>query len=240
MPRFFVDKRPVGGCLNIFGEDARHIARSLRMAVGEKITVCSGGVDYLCELKKISDSSVLCEVISEEKSREPSIRLTLFQALPKQDKLELIIQKAVELGVCEIVPVMTKRCIARPEKSQFDKKLERLQRISLEAAKQSGRGIIPQVSGIISFDECLKRLCDCDLPLICYEKQGGKRLSEIDFSAAGSVGILIGAEGGFEPEEAKSAISQKVIPVWLGDRILRCETAAITASAVVMSLTGNL
>lgn len=240
MPRFFVDEKPIDGVLRIFGEDARHIARSLRMAVGEKITVCAYGTDYLCELTKISDTAVTCSVISEEKSREPSIRLTLFQALPKQDKLELIIQKAVELGVSEIVPVMTKRCIARPEKGQFEKKLERLKRISLEAAKQSGRGIIPSVSGIIDFDECLKRLAECDVGLMCYEKTGGKRLGDIDFSGAETVGLFIGSEGGFEAYEAERAIGAGVTPVWLGDRILRCETAPIAASAIIMSLTGNI
>lgn len=240
MPRFFVDEKPQNGTVTVFGEDARHIARSLRMAVGEKITVCCSGTDYLCELKKISDTAVVCEVISEEKSREPGISLTLFQALPKQDKLELIIQKSVELGACEVVPVMTKRCIARPEKGQFDKKLDRLTRISLEAAKQSGRGIIPTVSGIISFDECLKRLQDFDLPLICYEKQGGKRLSELDFGGVKTVGLLIGSEGGFEREEAEKAVSAGAIPVWLGDRILRCETAPLASIAIIMSLTGNI
>ena len=240
MPRFFVDEKPIDGILTIFGEDARHIARSLRMAVGEKITVCSGGVDYLCELKKISDTTVTCEVISEETSREPSVKLTLFQALPKQDKLELIIQKAVELGACEVVPVMTKRCIARPEKGQFDKKLERLQRISLEAAKQSGRGIIPLVSGIIDFDECLRRLTECDLALMCYEKEGGKRLSELSFDGVKHIGLFIGSEGGFEASEAERAVQAGAVPVWLGDRILRCETAPIAAIAVIMSLTGNI
>ena len=240
MPRFFVDEKPINGVLSIFGEDARHIARSLRMAVGEKITVCSGGVDYLCELKKISDATVTCEVISEEISREPSVKLTLFQALPKQDKLELIIQKAVELGACEVVPVMTKRCIARPEKGQFDKKLERLQRISLEAAKQSGRGIIPTVSGIIDFDECLRRLKECELALICYEKQGGKRLSELSFEGVKHIGLFIGSEGGFEAQEAEKAVEYGTVPVWLGDRILRCETAPIASIAVIMSLTGNI
>lgn len=240
MPRFFVDDKPQNGTLSVFGEDARHIARSLRMAIGEKITVCSNGTDYLCELKKISDTAVLCEVISEESSREPSITLTLFQALPKQDKLELIIQKAVELGACEVVPVMTKRCVARPEKGQFDKKLERLGRISLEAAKQSGRGIIPQVSGIITFEECLERLKACDLSLICYEKQGGKRLSEIDFSGVKTVGVFIGSEGGFEAAEAEKAVSAGAVPIWLGDRILRCETAPLAAISIIMSLTGNI
>lgn len=239
MPRFFVDEAPVGGNIIISGDDARHIGRSLRMAVGEQVTVCSGGVDFLCRLEKITDSEVVCSVISSEKSKEPNISLTVFQALPKLDKLELIVQKSVELGAVGVVPVLTKRCISRPEKNQFEKKLERLNKISLEAAKQSGRGIIPQVSGIISFENCLERMKKLDLGLICYEK-GGKRLSELEYPVGGSVGVLIGPEGGFEQSEAEIAASEGLIPVWLGDRILRTETAPIAAAAIIMNLTNNI
>lgn len=239
MPRFFVDEKPAGGNIIIVGEDARHIGRSLRMAVGERITVCAGGVDHLCRLEKISDSEVVCSVISSEISKEPSVRLTLYQALPKLDKLEFIVQKAVELGAAEIVPVLTKRCVSRPDSERFDKKLDRLNKISLEAAKQSGRGIIPRVSGIISFEDCLKRLSCEDMALICYEK-GGKRLSALNFPKSGKIGVLIGSEGGFEPSEAESAKASGVVPVWLGDRILRCETAPIAALAIIMNLTDNI
>ena len=239
MPRFFVDDAPSDGFINIFGEDARHIGRSLRMAVGEEITACHAGVDYLCRLEKISDAAVTAEVISSEKSKEPNIELTLYQALPKYDKLELIIQKSVELGVTKIVPVMTKRCISRPEKGQFEKKRERLQKIALEAAKQSGRGIIPQVSGIIPFEKCLEEMRSLDLGLICYEK-GGERLNAQKYPIGGKIGLLIGSEGGFEQAEADLAVSAGIIPIWLGDRILRCETAPIAATAVIMNLTGNI
>ena len=239
MPRFFIDEPPINGEILIQGEDARHIGRSLRMAVGEEITACCAGTDYLCRLEKISDSAVIAGVISSEKSKEPNIELTLYQAVPKTDKLELIIQKAVELGAVKIVPVMTKRCISRPEKSQFDKKRERLQKIALEAAKQSGRGIIPQVSGIISFEKCLEEMRGLDLGLICYEK-GGERLSSLKYPVGGSIGLLIGSEGGFDPSEAEDAVSAGITPIWLGDRILRCETAPLAAIAVIMSLTGNI
>lgn len=240
MPRFFVDEPPVGGAAMIFGEDACHIGRSLRMAVGEEITVCCGGRDYFCRLEKISDSEVCARVVGSEPSKEPSIDLTLYQAVPKLDKLEFIVQKAVELGARKIVPVLTKRCISRPDDERFGKKLQRLQKISLEAAKQSGRGIIPEVSGIISFEECLKELSGQDAGLMLYEKEGGKRLWDINFRELKSVGVLVGSEGGFEKDEAEAALKSGITPIWLGDRILRCETAPIAAMAVIMNLSGNL
>ena len=239
MPRFFVDEPPINGEVLISGEDAHHIGRSLRMAVGEEITVCHSRTDYLCRLEKISDSAVIAKTISEERSKEPNIELTLYQALPKMDKLELIVQKAVELGAVKIVPVMTRRCIARPEKAQFDKKRDRLQKIALEAAKQSGRGIIPTVSGIISFEKCLDEMNGFDLGLICYEK-GGQRLSKQKYPIGGKIGLLIGSEGGFDQIEAEAAVSAGIIPIWLGDRILRCETAPVAAISIIMNLTDNI
>ncbi len=239
MPRFFSAEPPENGAFTITGDDARHIGRSLRMAVGDGITVCFGRRDFLCRLEKISDGAVIAKIISEENSKEPSVSLTLYQALPKADKLELIIQKAVELGALRIVPVMTRRCVARPEKAQFEKKLTRLNKISAEAAKQSGRGIIPEVSGIISFEECLREAGGLDLSLICYEK-GGKRLNEISLPENGSIGVIVGSEGGFEAEEAEMALESGAVPVWLGDRILRCETAPLAAISIIMNLTGNM
>ena len=239
MPRFFSDLPPESGYITIAGEDARHIGRSLRMAVGEEITVCHGGTDYRCALEKITDVEVSARVISSEKSCEPSICLTLYQALPKADKLEFIIQKAVELGAVKIVPVMTRRCVSRPDGEKFSRKLERLRKIALEAAKQSGRGIIPEVSGIISFEKCLDEVSALDLGLICYEK-GGERLNEQKFPEGGKIGLIIGSEGGFDPEEAKSAVNRGIKPIWLGDRILRCETAPVAAISVIMNLTDNI
>ena len=207
MPRFFIDVPPAGENIIISGDDARHIGRSLRMAAGENITVCCGGRDYLCRLEKISDISVTAKIISVEDSKEPSVNLILYQALPKLDKLELIIQKAVELGASRIVPVMTKRCVSRPDSAQFEKKRERLQRISLEAAKQSGRGI---------------------------------RLNQANLPKNGAIGLLVGPEGGFEAYEAEEAEKNGVKKIWLGDRILRCETAPLAAISIIMNLTDNI
>ena len=135
MPRFFLENINTDNPV-LTGEDARHIGRSLRMKPGEKITVCSCGTDYFCEISSITEDTVFLN-IKEQKlcSAEPSVDLTLFQAIPKQDKLEHIIQKSVELGVSKIVPVLTRRCVSRPDKKDFEKKLVRLNKIALEAAK---------------------------------------------------------------------------------------------------------
>ena len=135
MPRFFSGEAPFENSINLYGDDARHIGRSLRMRLGDVITVCYDKVDYSCRILKISDEVINLEVIDESPSLEPDIELTLYQAVPKLDKLELIVQKATELGAVRIVPVMTARCVSRPDSKQFSKKRERLERIALEAAK---------------------------------------------------------------------------------------------------------
>ncbi len=239
MPRFFVSEPPAGGIITIDGADAQHIGKSLRMAVGDELTVCHDGVDYQCEIISITREDVTLKVISELPSSEPNIELTLFMAVPKLDKLELIVQKSVELGAVRICPVLTKRCISRPDNERFKAKRERLQKIALEAAKQSGRGIIPEVSDIMSFDECVNELAKMDLGIVCYEK-GGVSLKDIEIPERSKIGLFIGSEGGFEPSEIEVLEENGVRKVWLGDRILRCETAPIAATAIIMFLTGNM
>lgn len=239
MPRFFVIDPPQDGIITISGADAQHIGKSLRMAVGEELTVCRDGVDYRCEIIGITREDVALRVISESKSSEPNIDLTLFMAMPKLDKLELIVQKSVELGAVRICPVLTKRCISRPDPERFQSKRERLQKIALEAAKQSGRGIIPEVSDIISFDGCLRELSEMDLRIVCYEK-GGVSLKEIGIEKGQKIGLFIGSEGGFEPGEIEILEKNGVKKAWLGDRILRCETAPLAAMSIIMFLTDNI
>ena len=239
MPRFFLDDIN-GGTATICGSDATHISKSLRMKIGEDITICdTKGSDYFCKIESIGEN-IACKIISSEKTKaEPSVKVTLYQAIPKLDKLELIIQKSVELGVHEIVPVLTNRCISRPDKQTMDKKLERYSKICLEAAKQSGRGIIPVVSKMITLKEAFDRMeCD-DLAIICYEGEGGN-LSEMELEKKRSISILIGGEGGFDKEEVALAQAQNVQVISLGNRILRCETAPLAALAIIMNLTGNM
>lgn len=239
MPRFFTEHIEESEAY-ITGDDARHIGRSLRMRLGDEIILCRMGREYVCSIKSISDEQVVCRVLSSHRTlAEPDIKLTLFQAVPKLDKLELIVQKATELGAFSIVPVLTARCISRPDRAGFARKIERLNKIALEAAKQSGRGIVPAVEDIISLEAAAERLSELDLALMCYEK-GGVRINEVDFSGAGTVGVLIGSEGGFEDSEAEFCMTQGITAIHLGQRILRCETAPIAALSIIMNLTGNI
>ncbi|WP_298485745.1 16S rRNA (uracil(1498)-N(3))-methyltransferase [uncultured Ruminococcus sp.] len=243
MPRFFVDSVS-GDKISIRGNDAYHIGRSLRMRLGDVITVCADRVEYRAKILSISDKEVVCDVLSaEESANEPTVNVVLYQALPKSDKMDLIVQKAVELGVYKIVPVITARCVSRPAKSGYEKRVERYNKIALEAAKQSGRGYVPEVTNFISFDECIAELKECDESFMCYEK-GGVSLSKTGISDAAegvkTIGLFIGCEGGFETHEAESCGLAGVTVVSLGPRILRCETAPLAALSVIMSLTGNM
>lgn len=241
MPRFFEDaflpEHPV-----LTGAHVRHIGLSLRMRPSETLTVNSCGTDYLCEITEITPEEIRLRVLSQAPcAAEPTVQVTLFQALPKADKLELIIQKAVELGVTEIVPVLTRRCIARMSAGDFQKKLPRLQKIAQAAAQQSGRGLIPPVAPLHTLAQAAERLSALEVPLVLYENT---RQGSISFSAvkpdAADYGIFVGSEGGFDSEEIDELTAKGVQPVWLGSRILRCETAPLTALSVLMFRTGNL
>lgn len=240
MPRFFIDSINEADIF-LDGENARHIGRSLRMRTGEKITVCCGGIDYDCEIRRITEDSVFLDLIEKHPClAEPTVDVTLFQAVPKLDKLEFIIQKSTELGVSRVVPVLTRRCISRPNEKDFAKKLPRLAKIAEEAAKQSGRGKIPEISPIVSYSECLDMMKNLDKNIILYEGEGGKPFSDVAVEGIKSAGILIGSEGGFESSEVEQAVSAGAERVWLGKRILRCETAPISALSILMFLTKNM
>lgn len=240
MPRFFTDCLDENN-IRITGSDARHIARSLRMKTGEPITLCCNGIDYNCTISSISDDEVILSLVKAVPCAcEPNINVTLYQAAPKLDKLEYIIQKSVELGVCRIVPFISRRCVSRPDEKNFEKKLPRLNKIAEEAAKQSGRGIIPKVMPIIDYKKALDDMKRLDKVIVLYE-ENGKNFSEIKLDGFKNIGIVIGSEGGFDKEEVDSALLNPCAEaVWLGKRILRCETAPITALSILMFLTKNL
>ena len=241
MPRFFVDGIP-GDIIAITGDDARHISRSLRMREGEPLTVCDGcGADCRCEIMSVDDQQVLLRVLSCQPSEsEPTVRVTLYQGYPKGDKLETIIEKAVELGAYRIVPVLTERSVARPDARAAAKKLERWQRHALEAAKQCGRGIIPQVGELTDFSRIPELMKQHQLALFCYEL-GGRPLSELTGQAqADDIAVFIGPEGGISTAEAQALTDAGCSAATLGKRILRCETAPIAAIAAIMTLTGNM
>ncbi len=239
MPRFFVNNINENNVI-IEGNDALHIRKSLRMNVGDVLTVCCNGIDYSCEISEINTEKILLKVLFFNKSEsEPNINLTLYQAIPKSDKLELIIQKAVELGATQIVPVLTRRCISRPSEKDFQKKLLRYNKIAESASKQAGRAIIPQVLPMINYSNAIEAMKKDDVSIVFYES-GGLRLNEMNFSDKKNISIMIGSEGGFDDLEISEAQKNGIETVWLGNRILRCETAPITAISLLMHLTGNL
>ncbi|MBP1561826.1 MAG: 16S rRNA (uracil(1498)-N(3))-methyltransferase [Oscillospiraceae bacterium] len=239
MPRFFIDA-PASDFISVTGSDARHIGYSLRMKIGDPITFCHGGTDYLCVIESMTENEVLCRVESSVPSKsEPTVQLTLYQAYPKQDKLELIIQKTTELGVTRIVPFTSSRCVARPDEKSYRKKQERYCRIAEEAAKQSGRGIVPEIAPLMTMKEALEDMKGCGTRLFCYEN-GGERLTAEVLPQEGNIGVMIGSEGGFERGEAEAAEAAGARQIWLGERILRCETCPIAVTAIIMNLTGNM
>lgn len=240
MPRFFVpsaqfNDTPDGRIVTIVGEDAHHISRSLRMAAGEKIVVCPadgpdcGAVEHHCVLTRFDGTTVDARVEATSPCRaEPPYFARLFVALSKADKLETVIQKAVECGASEIIPFVSSRCIVRPGDGEEKKQLRR-QRIAAEAAKQCGRGRIPRVALPISYAAMLREATAADLPLFCYEDEQALTLPAALAQAAQirTVSLVVGAEGGFSPEEAEAAKAAGLVSVGLGARILRCETAPV-------------
>ena len=234
MPRFFVNKDAVGEEeIRIIGADAFHIARSLRMAVGDTVTVLDGeGGEYRCRLTRIRDEECTAEIVeSSAAGGESPVRITLFMAYPKSDKLELVVQKAVELGAAEIIPFESSRCIKRPKAEKTEKQTARLSRIAEEAAKQCGRAVLPTVGEPLRFSDMLKRATECELPLFCYEGECAASLKATleKHSDAKSIAVIVGSEGGFSAEEAEMATGVGCLSVNLGPRILRCETAPLYA-----------
>ena len=237
MPRFFVPASQIEGELvTILGDDAHHISRSLRMAAGETVTVSDmQRVEYECVLTEFLSDRVLARIVHREAcDTEPPYRAHVFQALPKGDKLDSVIQKAVECGVAEITTFESERCVVRLKGENEAKKVERRQRIALEAAKQSGRGIIPTVHASVSFREAIRLAGEADIALFCYEGEGteplpqalARRRAALPAGAEPTVSIVIGSEGGFSLAEAEAARKAGLLPVGLGRRILRTETAS--------------
>ena len=242
MPRFYVDKSI---CINadksiaITGDDVNHIKNVLRLKVGEEITVSDGeGTDYMCRIGGIEKDMVTADIEDIVKNAsELSCRITLFQGMPKSDKLEFIIQKAVELGVYEIVPVMTKRTVVKIDEKKSAKKLERYNAIAKSAAEQSGRGIIPTVKDFMSFKEALSYAKSLDMNIIPYEEAFGigysrEVIKSINYKK--SLGIFIGPEGGFAKEEVEAAEAIGAKCITLGNRILRTETAGLAVLSIIM------
>ena len=240
MARFFVaPEQKTDGQIVIAGNDFRHLRAVLRMKEGDELTVTVDGTGvYACRIASFLEDSAVLEVLSEvRESHEPETRVTLFQGLPKGDKLEQVIEKSVELGVSEIVPVLMKRSVVKPDPKKEEARTARRQKIAEAAAKQSLRDVIPEVKAIMRFDEAVAYASGLDLVLVPYEAADNMEetkavLREIPKGAR--VGLFIGPEGGFEGDEIERAVSAGFQVISLGKRILRTETAGPAVLAVML------
>ena len=242
MYQFFVESGQIGkDSVMIEGSDVNHIKNVLRMKPGEKIRISGpAGENYFCEIAEIEDSFVRASILEkDETGTELPNRIYLFQGLPKNDKMELIIQKAVELGATEIVPVEMKRCVVKLDRKKAEKKAERWQTIALGAAKQSKRMQIPTVHMPVTFQQALAMMAESDVRLMPYENaegmEGTRRILE-SIEPGESIAILIGPEGGIDEAEVEMAMKEKVEPITLGKRILRTETAGMTVLSILVYL----
>ncbi len=242
MQRLFVDRSQMkDGVVCVVGDDVNHMRNVLRMRPGEEVLVsCGDEWEYTCSLWKYKGDSALLKVEDAQKpSKELASRLYLFQCLPKGDKMEWIIQKAVELGAFEVVPVSSRRCVVKLDEKRGMQKVTRWNAIAESAAKQSKRMIIPEVHEIMTFQDALKYAGRLDVKLLPYEREDGMDGTRNVFSSirpGQSVGIFIGPEGGFDEEEVVAATAAGFLPVTLGKRILRTETAGMTALSILMYL----
>ncbi len=244
MARFFVSASNIfGGVAYLSSSDTEHL-RSLRIRNGEVFTVCDGnGNDYNCVLNRMDHDSAEATILSRTPSvGEPAVHVTLFMAYAKGDKNDHVVQKAVELGAGAIVLFPCRRCVARPEGNALIKRVLRLSRIAEEAAKQCGRGRIPTVTALDSFEEAVARAAEADVPLLCYENETDTGLKQIldTRAGAGTISVMCGPEGGFDAAEAELAVARGLRSVTLGKRILRCETAPLAALTAIMFQTGEL
>lgn len=223
----------------IEGSDVNHIKNVLRMKIGEELHISDGNnKKYLCEISAITSETV-CASIKEELVSDTELpsKIYLFQGLPKSDKMELIVQKAVELGVYEIIPVATKRAVVKLDDKKAAKKVERWNSISEGGAKQSGRNVVPEVKQVMSYKEAMQYAKELDIVLIPYELAEGMDETRQIIEAirpGQSVGIFIGPEGGFETAEVEYALEQGAKAITLGKRILRTETAGLTTLSILM------
>lgn len=224
----------------VTGEDAQHIKKSLRMRESEELTLVSpDGTEHLCVIETIGDGVEVKAIASKKCEQEPSVCVTLYQGLTKGDKMDFIVQKAVELGVTRIVPILTDRCISRPDEKAMSKKTLRFQKIALGAAQQSRRGIIPEVMPMLTLKKAAKAASKDDVAIVFYEG-GGEKISSLMSGNPKSVSIFIGSEGGFEESEIKYLLSEGIKTATLGKRILRAETAPLAALSAIMFYTDNM
>ena len=243
MPRFFVKNEQIKGTtIEILGEDVIHIKNALRKQIGDNIEICDQDTEksYICEIEKIGNESILTNIIEELQSYDDNIKVDIYQGLPKADKMELIIQKSVELGVNSIIPVAMKRCVVKIESKDESKKIARWQKIAESAAKQSGRSTIPEIKNIVNIEKIIQLIKEYDCVIVAYENEKNntikRELLEIKEKVHDKVkiAVIIGPEGGLEEKDVELLKHNGAKIVTLGHRILRTETVALNILSVIM------
>ena len=242
MPKFFVTTNQIEeNMIRIEDEDVNHIKNVLRAKVEDIIDICDceTSKNYICQIEKIEEKNIYCHIVEEiESNVESNIKVTIFQGLPKADKMELIIQKSVELGVYDITPVEMKRCVVKLNEKDKIKKIQRWQKISEGAAKQSGRDRIPNINNIINVNKMCETFKEYDLILVAYEEEKvnslKQELKKLEKDKKIKIGIVIGPEGGIDKEEINKFKENNVKIITLGNRILRTETVALNMLSIIM------
>ena len=243
MRKFFVKENQINNDkIEIIDEDVNHIKNVLRLSVGEKIKICDSDnkINYICEISEISKQNVICNILEKAQNEaEGNVELCIYQGLPKADKMELIIQKGTELGVVEFIPVNMKRCIVKLDGKDEAKKIDRWNKISEVAAKQSGRDIIPKVRSLETVKQLENQIKDFDLFLVAYEMEKENyiknELQKLKSTKENyKIAVLIGPEGGLEPVEVETLKTAGAKVISLGSRILRTETVALQVSSIIM------
>lgn len=242
MPKFFVTNNEIiENKIKIIGEDVNHIANVLRKQIGDTLNICntSTSENFLCQIEEIKKEEINCKIIEKKQSEtEPNTYITIFQGLPKAEKMDLIIQKCTEIGVSNFVPVSMERCIVKLDNKTENKKIFRWQKIAETAAKQSGRDIIPKVENLINLKKVCNLIKKYDIVLLAYENEKDytlkMALNNIKNKDNAKIGIIIGPEGGITTEEVKELIEAGAIKITLGNRILRTETVGISMASIVL------
>lgn len=244
MPRFFVKAEQIQDeTITILGEDVKHIKNVLRKDKGDKIEICNqeNGRTYNCQINNIEDNSIITKIIEQIEEQEDRIKIDIYQGLPKADKMELIIQKSVELGANAIIPVAMKRCVVKIDSKDEDKKISRWQKIAESAAKQSGRNTIPEIRNIVNIDIISKLISEYDILIVAYENEKNNTIKKellqlkkkLQRNGKVNIAVVIGPEGGLEEKDVELLRQNGAKIVTLGNNILRTETVALNMLSVI-------
>ena len=241
MPRFFVKTEQIEDkTITIIGEDVKHIKNVLRKQNGDNLEICNQetGITYKCEIIDLKEQEIINRIIEEKETVEDAIKVDIYQGLPKADKMELIIQKSIELGANAIIPVEMKRCVVKLDSKSEGKKIERWQKIAESAAKQSGRSTIPEIRGIVNVEDIVKLKDDYDSIIVCYENEKENyiknELLKLKSKQETKIAVVIGPEGGLEEKDVEYLKQNGASVVTLGNRILRTETVALNLLSIIM------